>query len=459
MAADPNWAVLPSVSLVEIFSYLSHDGKLKASSVCKRWRSCLFHPNLWQKIDFQLHSSKRIQSKFLADRCGHFVREITIKFCSHNITDVRECGRILEIMKSNRNLQKFCLQPSSCHLEWPENNSVYIFDRYLDSIEGIIRNSRKLRHFSLGCLEELLEHSSTFLSLLTRHSRSLQCLHLASVKEDSEGYRIVELDPKLFHPFTSLQQLSIDYDHLTNQLLESFTFNNKAKLEKLIIHVHGVEADHERITNSSWHDIRSHCPNLQVTLNLIHSFDGVEALLDILQPSLPLAHFRQFFCTHLNTTAMGYFATHYRTTLRSVHIIDGLMDGYPVPYTSAAEEDPFVMLSWRCSLLTDFTLIGYEISDEDVIAISRLRGTGLKTFDIPRCCITTVGETEEEEMWGYPPQINFQAFSDQVSDSLSWTWHPLDDQELPLAVFDAEADAETAYMDILLEEQRPITAC
>ncbi|XP_033751138.1 F-box only protein 33-like [Pecten maximus] len=459
MAADPNWAVLPSVTLVEIFSYLSHDDKLRASSVCKRWRSCLFHPNLWQKIYFQLHSSKRMKTKFLADRCGHFVREITIKFCSHNITDVRECGRILEIMKINKNLQQFCLQPSSCHMEWPDNNTVYLFDRYLDSVEGIIRNSRDLRHFSLGCLEELLEHSSTFLSLLGRHSRSLRCLHLASVKEDSEGYRIVELDPKLFHPFTTLQQLSIDYDHLTNQLLESFTFHNKTKLEKLIIHVHGVEADHERITNSSWHCIRSHCPNLQVTLNLIHSFDGVEALLDILQPSLPLTHFRQFFCTHLNTTAICYFATHYRTTLRSIHIIDGLMDGYPVPYTSAAEEDPFVMLAWRCSLLTDFTLIGYEIADEDVIAISRLRGMGLKKLDIPRVCITTVDEPEEDEMWGYPLQINFTAFSEQVSDGLSWNWHPLDDQELPLAVFDADADAERAYMDILLEEQQPISAC
>lgn len=30
---------------------------------------------------------------------------------------------------------------------------------------------------------------------------------------------------------------------------------------------------------------------------------------------------------------------------------------------------------------------GYEIMDEDVIAIARLRGEGLKELNIPECCI------------------------------------------------------------------------
>lgn len=37
-----------------------------------------------------------------------------------------------------------------------------------------------------------------------------------------------------------------------------------------------------------------------------------------------------------------------RNSLQSVYILDGLMDGYPVPYISQTDEDPFVMLAWRC---------------------------------------------------------------------------------------------------------------
>lgn len=48
----------------------------------------------------------------------------------------------------------------------------------------------------------------------------------------------------------------------------------------------------------------------------------------------------------------------FRNSLQSVYILDGLMDGYPVPYISQTDEDPFVMLAWRCNKLQDFSLLG-----------------------------------------------------------------------------------------------------
>lgn len=124
MAAGPRWGSLPSVLIVDILSYLSHEDRLKASSVNKRWRNCLFHPSLWSKIKFQLGFSKRHRSRFLADRCGRFVREAVIKFNAHNCLEVREGMRIITILRSNKNLQHFALFPSSCHIEWPDSNFV-----------------------------------------------------------------------------------------------------------------------------------------------------------------------------------------------------------------------------------------------------------------------------------------------------------------------------------------------
>lgn len=186
----------------------------------------------------------------------------------------------------------------------------------------------------------------------------MESLHLASVKEDSENYGIVDLSTCKFQQFLSLRHLSIDYDHLSNDLLEAFSTSHGNKLESLIINVHGIDSEQEKVRNFSWFNLRKSCPNLEVTVNLVHSYDGVHGLLDILQPDLPLTHFRQMFCTDLNPSAINYFSSHYKDTLKSVYIIDGLNDGYPVPYFSHMEEDSFVMLAWRCTKLEEFSLIG-----------------------------------------------------------------------------------------------------
>lgn len=128
MAAGLDWTALPSVIIVEIFSYLSKSDRVRISSVCRRWRQCLFHPCLWSRVDYELCLSKRQKSRFLSDRCGRFIRQAIVKFNSHNITEVRECFRILKILAENKNIQSFALQPSSCHIEWPESQPM-LYDR------------------------------------------------------------------------------------------------------------------------------------------------------------------------------------------------------------------------------------------------------------------------------------------------------------------------------------------
>lgn len=53
----------------------------------------------------------------------------------------------------------------------------------------------------------------------------------------------------------------------------------------------------------------------------------------------------------------------------------------------------FFCLWNRCALS-----VGYEISEDDVIAIARLRGHSLKSYNIPHCCIA-VEEEEEHISW------------------------------------------------------------
>ncbi|KAL3866408.1 hypothetical protein ACJMK2_043709 [Sinanodonta woodiana] len=453
MAAGPSWSIMPSVPIVEIFSYLSQKDRLRASSSCKRWRSCLFHPSLWSGVVLNLSYSKRQRTRFLVERCGRFLREVVVCFNSNNPTEVRECLRILEVLSENKVIASLCLQPASCHLEWTSEPPFYVTDRYLNCIEKIICNSRKLQHLSLGSVDQLLEHSHTVLELLSHyHCDRLKALHLASVKEDSENYGIIDLNVDLIHSFKALQHLSIDYDYLSSSLLEAFLSPEKDQLERLCIHVHGIEPDHEKITNETWRKLQNRHPKLEVTINLIHSYEGVASLLDILQPCLPLTNFRQFFCSNLNLAAVDFISNHYSESLRSFYVIDGFQDGYPNVYISTTDEDPFVMMAWRCSKLEEFTLIGYEVLDDNVVAIARLRGQNLKTFNIPYSCVSTVYETDRENAMLVERYVKPE-LADMVSSSLGWSWQPLPDNQTPRAVYDDQADAETAYMKLLHLDQ------
>ncbi|CAH8847038.1 unnamed protein product [Trichobilharzia szidati] len=60
------------------------------------------------------------------------------------------------------------------------------------------------------------------------------------------------------------------------------------------------------------------------------------------------------------------------------------------------DPDPFVMLAWRCQQLSHFTLIGYWFNIVDMKAFTALRGTSLKSFHIPRCCISV-----DDQSWSF----------------------------------------------------------
>lgn len=53
------------------------------------------------------------------------------------------------------------------------------------------------------------------------------------------------------------------------------------------------------------------------------------------------------------------------------------------------------------------------MTDEDVIAISRLRGHNLKSFNMPLCCIVSVDEEEQTVLVG--PEYLGEDFIQKVS--------------------------------------------
>ena len=200
-------------------------------------------------------------------------------------------------------------------------------------MKSVIKSSRKLRHISFGCIADLIDHSDELLSCLAKYqAKSLETLHISSVKEDPDSYGLIDLPVEPFASFSSLEVLGIDYDYLNNYMLLSFCNNNRlVQLQKLVINVHGIEPEHEKITSSTWRHLTNANPNLEVTLNLIHSIDGACGILDILQTAMPLAHLRMFFCQYLNIAGIDFIAQHMSQSLKSIYILDG-MASYQVSF-------------------------------------------------------------------------------------------------------------------------------
>lgn len=130
------WNNLPSIIIVEIFSFLSLKDRLRASSVCKAWRNNLFHPKLWRKVVFQLNScdNKTVNhnndgARFLAKHCGRFVREVVIEVNSSNPKDVQLCKDILKVLTFNNNLRALSIRPRSSRLEWTDDPDYISLDQ------------------------------------------------------------------------------------------------------------------------------------------------------------------------------------------------------------------------------------------------------------------------------------------------------------------------------------------
>lgn len=79
---------LPSELIVHIFSFLSDRDKLRASSVCSRWRECLFYPSLWTELKLRVGggsngggygSEQTPRLDFLMRKFGSFVRELHLE--------------------------------------------------------------------------------------------------------------------------------------------------------------------------------------------------------------------------------------------------------------------------------------------------------------------------------------------------------------------------------------------
>lgn len=276
------------------------------------------------QLELFLKKKKTYFSRHLADCFGLSVQNAIVKcqtpFCTPDLE------RLLSNFRDNRNLRKLFMETTTGTFSWIRNDNEIIdmgTEPIYHSIIKIIETSKQLEALTLGCIEELSVKSMEIVEELAHHhGSSLTHLGLASVKEDPENYECHLLSNIALRQFQSLIILTLDYDYLSDSMLESLT---SGTLERLVIHVHNWKEDHPGTTNTAWLIFKEKNKHCQLRLTLLHAYHGITVLdTEILKPAMPLSHIKVLFCESINLNAINQLSMWFGSTLKSFMWIDSM---------------------------------------------------------------------------------------------------------------------------------------
>lgn len=108
------------------------------------------------------------------------------------------------------------------------------------------------------------------------------------------------------------------------------------------------------------------------------------------------------------------------------------------------------------------SILGFEVCDADLIAITRLRSSTLLELNFPSCCISLLhspisedeGYYDDDKFYldGAPWTIKRKIIED-IAKPLNRTWTPMHFDELPKGVVNRYDSAESTYLSTLLSDQ------
>lgn len=535
-----DWNNLPSVILCNIYSYLSTNDRLHASSTCGSWRNIIYHLSLWPRKDlrvnlcshkfvisssenevnyqaktgfsifalqdsiscnnrpkikgrsglYQHNQCKQNYNQHLKNfvyRCTRFLSGITIFFDPNSSENVMDLIQILKHFSANevatyevnndrskvyancRNLKTFILIPVRPLVRTTFSQKfVQLYYGLTEAIRFLLSKCQFLEHISFGNLHELVCSTNDFLKqlYLSGHEQSIRHLNIGSVKGDFHRFIPHHVSFTGFEQFKLLQHLSVDFCVLNTDVINMFC--NLNSLELLNINVHPINRYHSGIKKEAWSKIVTILPKLSVTVNLLH----IEAnslpiiLQSILDTEISLKVFRAYYLEFKDKNALSLMhnmldtlASKHFKTLESVVLVDHVAQ--PNRCININSPNPFVMFGWRCRNLRDLTIIGFELSDIDIVAIARLRGSSLRNFHFPSSCIQLTNLTcsdkddfkdnSDTQISYVQSDFNMKAkFKSLIAEPLGRLWSPLSSYQLP-EIFDYNYIPQLTYHRTLIE--------
>ncbi|XP_062379394.1 F-box only protein 33 [Sardina pilchardus] len=462
---------LPSELIVHIFSFLSDRDKLRASAVCSRWRECLFYPALWTELKLRVGggtngggsgSEETPRLEFLMRKFGSFVRELQLEFAPVDgylsplqamegrmepvesdpqfsdrwkdamITYLDQVLCVLRSLRNNRYLQRLSLYGDTCILQ-----DEGIFDSsYLHHVD---QGSKKIKEIQL-LFEEILSNSrqmkwlsSAFMlgvvtpcSLASLSNPSATSLGHLSLLDNQLPSLLVPVE---LERLVNLRSLALDFCDFSSAMCCLLAGQDRAPLHRLSLLLNGAALEAKPLNGTAgeddWKALVRRSSNLRVYLMALDV--GSQDLLRVLKPSMPLERIHlDSYSAPVTDGAVELISQQYHKTLSHFVL---MRDDAGFPDLSVnRNEDPLVLLAWRCVHLAVLIIHGYTVWSHNLVAISRLRGSNLKVLAV------------SEESIDFDPDQSVFIEGDpvhnlvkEVSLGLGRVWHPSLDTSVVLS--------------------------
>ncbi|KAM4663075.1 F-box only protein 33 [Discoglossus pictus] len=345
---------------------------------------------------------------------------------------------VLSSIRNNRNLQKLSLFGDISILQ--QNGT--ITNAYLNKVdpggkkitqiqqlfEEILGNSRQLKWLSCGFMLEIVTPTSLS-SLSNPIANTIEHLSLLDNHTPANTTLITAVE---LERFVNLRSLALDFCDFTSEMARVLA-NNHVPLHRLSLLVHNISLKNKTLDkmpdDEDWKALTRNSTNLRVYMM---AFDvKSDDLLRILKPSIPLEriHFDSYI-TCVSGAVVDLISRQYDTFLTHFILMNDVndMSGFP-DLSDNRNEDPLVLLAWRCMRLSLLAVHGYTVWAHNLIAIARLRGSDLKMLEVTEESIDfDQSELADQDV---DPVHNL---IEQVSLGLGRPWRAVMDIEL-LSVF------------------------
>ncbi|XP_026805463.1 F-box only protein 33 [Rhopalosiphum maidis] len=431
-----DWNSLPSLALHQVFTHLSPESRVAASSTCKHWRTALYHPQFWHSLVLDISSAGtsyaevKSKVKHANKNLVTLVRDIHLAFDSRSTQCFELASSVIKALMGNELLRNVDIELNHCELSKDEIFQYrWSIQNYFEfAILNVVQKGN-IEGFSFGYF--MFYYWNALIHMLSKYScDSLQRLELAglgpSIFNEESKTTCFNSTFDSMSSLINLKKLSLDLNSNTCKLLPALC--SMSQLEILVLHVHN-ELDID-ISDDIWADIKKYCPKLELRLTIINCHIVAKHLhTKLLRPSMPLTHLKVLFCNVINVEVLHRLVD-YRNTFQSLIWVDeqsmnpaGLLKGHwhLEPSPDDIETNPLIILSWVCSKITELVVLGYFIEPVDVCGIARLRGSNLKRYELL-----------EEDICFQQPQSEM-IYDEVVLDVSNWmetNWKPLNKNNL-----------------------------
>ncbi|KAK2160305.1 hypothetical protein LSH36_136g02031 [Paralvinella palmiformis] len=442
-----NWATIPCIVLERIFRSLPCCEMIRVSAVCKRWRSTLYTPSLWYRINLNVVTRKDGNRAYFLTKCIRFAKYVKICWPAL-ISRVRLSGPQAVDLYNKETLKALFLAMRECtnlrvlilKLENPCAFSPDFSQPVQHSLNTVLKMNKFLTSVSFGCNATIIPRN--VVEIIPDKARVNE-LHVARFRPPYSSSNLDVVPLLCANPFVSFSQLrnlkemTLDWCNVTPGVIQGLSkVSDCSGLNKLNILVSSHSCSFSSHPSmADWQQFALVHSSVRISLAFVQQFRGVCNSLKLIQPSVFMVKVLE--CAYVDPEEYNKLLLWQQQSLKAlVHV--GAWDSIELETWSSLW--PSVV---SCSQLKHLSFVGHYILDDILLFVtSHFR---LCSFLMTKPHIMTFAEATPYLLPTSASKYN--QFRQELSAVLRQSWNAINHVDLHGFYFAEGKDDSTYVMD------------